>query len=174
MPDGAILGIHSNVTGGDLTGGHAWLTITRNGRTTYYGLWPDAHPRTVDNGDGSDIRTNLERRSEAAASRYYRLTEAMARRFDAQVGANVHWFYTNNCSSWASEVVLTVVGEDVDADDAFGFESPRELGQSIQALEARDPTSPATPRRLEDEPATSIVSSGRGTSTSSRQSSVGR
>ena len=57
-----IMGIHSNVAGDGaaLSAGHAWVTITQKGKTTFYGLWPDAHPRTVDNGDASDIRIGLE------------------------------------------------------------------------------------------------------------------
>lgn len=42
------------------TGGHAWISVTKNGTVTVYGLWPDEHPRTLDNGDGTDIRVGLE------------------------------------------------------------------------------------------------------------------
>jgi len=56
------LGIHSNVAGGknEFASGHAWLTVTTNGVTKAYGLWPDNHPRSIDNGDGTDIRIGLE------------------------------------------------------------------------------------------------------------------
>ena len=78
-----ILGIHSNIAGddNDYTGGHAWLTITEKGKTTFYGLWPDAHPSVVDNGDDSDIRVGLEASAKAVASRYYKLSEAQAIHF---------------------------------------------------------------------------------------------
>lgn len=160
-----ILGIHSNVAGdsNDLTSGHAWLTITRSGSTTFYGLWPDAHPRTVDNGDASDIRIGLEASANAVASRYYRLSDAQARYFNTLVRANVHWFYTHNCSSWASDIVWEVVGEDVDADDWMGIETPRELCRNIQALEINDPTTINTPKRLSRNPATSTLTSSSGT-----------
>lgn len=154
-----ILGIHSNVAGddADYTAGHAWLTLTRNGGTTHYGLWPDAHPRTVDNGDASDIRVGLEAGQGSAASRYYRLSPAQADSFNAATRANVQWFYTHNCSSWASDVVSEIIDEDVDADDLLGVETPRELGRNIQRLEQGDPTSISAPKRLEHNPATSLL-----------------
>ncbi|WP_259365771.1 MULTISPECIES: hypothetical protein [unclassified Pseudoalteromonas] len=35
-----ILGIHSNIAGDNegFTGGHAWISVTRSGTTTVYGL----------------------------------------------------------------------------------------------------------------------------------------
>lgn len=143
-----VLGIHSNVTSGDKTGGHAWISVTVHGITTCYGLWPDSHPMVPDNGPASDIRTNLESISGAASSRYYALTDAQYTALQRELGQNVTWAYTHNCSSWASEVVYRIVGEDVNADDwgLFGAESPRELGHSIQQLEARNPTSRFSPR----------------------------
>lgn len=163
MPE-IILGIHSNAAGSDgFTAGHAWLTITKNGRTDSYGLWPDDHERIIanghNNGDGSDIRTGYEIGETAAASRYYRLSAPQAIHFERLMQANVHWRLTNNCSSWSSEIVRAVIGEDVDADDNFGFETPRELGSSIQALEARDPTSFLKPKQARNDPASSAASS---------------
>ncbi len=156
-----ILGIHSNVAGGDndYTGGHAWLTITEKGKTTFYGLWPDAHPSVVDNGDGSDIRIGLEASAKAVASRFYKLSEAQAIQFNALMKANVVWRYTNTCASWASEIVYEIVGEDVDADDYMGFETPRELGRNLLILEKKDPTTIYAPKRLEKNPASSFMSS---------------
>ena len=94
-----ILGIHSNVVGGanDYTAGHAWLTITHNSRTTAYGLWPDAHPSVVNNGDGSDIRVGMEASAKSEASRYYRLSDAQAKNFNALMAANTAWRYTHLC-----------------------------------------------------------------------------
>lgn len=65
-----ILGIHSNVSGDaqDFTSGHAWISINRNGTTEVYGLWPDSHHRTIDNGDKSDIRIGLESKNFPKAS----------------------------------------------------------------------------------------------------------
>lgn len=48
------LGIHSNAGPSEgLTDGHAWISLTENGKTTLYGLWPDFHPLATDNGTGS-------------------------------------------------------------------------------------------------------------------------
>ena len=156
---GMILGIHSNVAGGhhEYTAGHAWLTITENGTTTFYGLWPDAHPMVLDNGDGTDIRVGLEASAKAVASRYYKLSDAQARQFKALMKANVAWRYTNTCASWASEVAYEIVGEDVDSDDYLGFETPRELGRNILLLERKDPTSIYAPKALERNPASSLA-----------------
>lgn len=155
-----VLGIHSNVAadGADFSAGHAWVTITQKGKTIFYGLWPDAHPRTVDNGDASDIRIGLEASAKAVASRYYKLSDAQAKRFNSLVKANVHWFYTNNCSSWASEIVNEVVEVAIDADDWLGIETPRELGRNILLMEKRDPTSMYAPMLVKREPASSILS----------------
>lgn len=145
MP-GPVLGIHSNVTGGGKTGGHAWISLTEGGTTTTYGLWPDDHPRTVDNGAGTDIRVGMEP-AVGAANRYYSLTAAQATALRAELGQTVAWGYTHNCSSWASEVVHDVVREDVNADDwgLLGIETPRQLGASILMLEARSPTTRLAP-----------------------------
>jgi len=154
-----VLGIHSNVSGdsNDYTAGHAWLTITHDGTTTHFGLWPDAHPSVVDNGEASDIRVGMEASAKAVASRYYRLSDAQAKHFNALMQANVAWRYTNTCASWASEIVEVVVGEDVDADDWSGFETPRELGASILELEAKQPTSLESPKPLKQNPASSLM-----------------
>lgn len=145
-----VMGIHSNVTSGDKTGGHAWISITQNNITTCYGLWPDAHPNVPDNGVGTDIRTNMESIDGAASSRFYALSDTQHAALRRELAQNVTWAYTHNCSSWASEVVYRIVGEDVDADDwgLLGAETPRRLGASIQQLEARDPTSMRAPRAL--------------------------
>ena len=75
MRHNVVLGIHSNVVGSaSYTAGHAWITVTRNGLTKYYGLWPDEHPLTLDNGPGWDMRTGMERNSKPKASRYYKLS----------------------------------------------------------------------------------------------------
>ena len=44
---------------------------------------------------------------------------------------NHSWRHTNNCASFASETFEEVTGVDIDADDWFGFETPREIGDSI-------------------------------------------
>jgi len=142
-----ILGIHSNIAGDghDLTAGHAWISVTRAGTTTFYGLWPDKHPRTVNNGNKTDIRKNLEAGAAGIANRYYLLSPSQSRRLEAEIKKNIEWRYTNTCASWASEVVLEVLKIDIDADDYLGVETPRELGSSILALEKKNPTSRSSP-----------------------------
>lgn len=156
-----ILGIHSNIDGrnsspdvtntgdviGQFTAGHAWISVITNGINVRYGLWPDEHPDTVDNGSGSDIRKNMEKNS-GAANRFYLLTEKQQVKLTNILATNTSWAYTNNCSSWASEVVAQVLKVDIDADDYFGFETPRELGKSILVLESKNPTSTAKPKEF--------------------------
>lgn len=154
-----VLGIHSNVAGdaNGFTSGHAWVSVTASNRTSFYGLWPDAHPRASDNGAGSDVRINLESGSRSAASRYYRLTPGQTMRLNFLLNRTAAWNYTNNCSSWATELVVGVLGEDVDADDWVGLETPRELGASILRLEAKQRTSPLQPTLVKPAPRTSSV-----------------
>jgi hypothetical protein len=157
---GTVLGIHSNVRSGMIdpttgkpiepgaTAGHAWLTVTQDGKTTTYGLWPDWNPDAVDNGSRSDIRTNLEVGDTAAASRYYTLTPEQASTLEARLKENVTWGYTENCSSWASETLEAVTGQRVNADEPYTagvVETPRVLGESIHKLEQHDRTSPEAP-----------------------------
>jgi len=146
-----ILGIHSNIAGDNegFTGGHAWISVTRNGATTVYGLWPDDHPKTEDNGDGTDIRVGLEGTKFPRASRFYKLNMAQKMKLEKGLKAIVVWRYTNTCASWASELLDDVTGVGIDADDWSGFETPRELGKHILELEKlKGPSSrvsPATP-----------------------------
>lgn len=157
MSDDVILGIHSNVRKGQIdpeTGkpygfdaGHAWISVTRDGKTTTHGLWPDGHPSVENNGSGSDIRTGMEGSDMPAASRYYRLTPEQATRLDGLLKANETWGYTHNCSSWARDTVEAVTGVRLNADDAgvLWTETPRQLGDSIHRLEEKDRTSPERP-----------------------------
>lgn len=146
-----VLGAHSNVgAGAAVDDGHAWTTVrifSSSGSTVQsYGLWPDDHPRTVDNGAGWDIRVGMEPMS-TSHNRYYLLTPSQKNTLNTELAANVTWAFTHNCSSWASDTIYSVTGEDVDADDEWllGVETPREFGQSIDALEANEPTSSGSP-----------------------------
>ena len=155
-----ILGIHSTESSDNdsFTSGHAWLSITENGRTITYGLWPDRHPVTVDNGRGKDIRTGLENKMTAAASRYYRLSANQATMLNHSIrNKSVSWRITNTCAAWASAIVKEIIGEDVDADDYMGFETPRELGRNILILEKKRSTSLINPLSLHSDPAGKIL-----------------
>jgi len=156
-----ILGIHSNLDGTEsnpdisntgevlsqFTAGHAWISIIVEGINVRYGLWPDRHPRTVDNGPGTDIRKNMEP-TLGKANRFYKLTDIQANKLLSLLNTNTTWKETNNCSSWASHVVYEVIGKNIDADDWLGFETPRELGKSINKLEKKEPTTIKSPKEL--------------------------
>jgi hypothetical protein len=62
------------------------------------------------------------------------------------INTTEHWFYTNNCSSWSSEMVNKVFRAEIDADDWLGVETPRELSRSIQVLEHKHPNSVDSPK----------------------------
>ena len=159
MEDDVILGIHSNVRNGTIdpeTGqrvdpafdaGHGWLSVTRDGVTTNYGLWPD-FSRAGDNGEGHDIRTGMEDGDIPAASRFFRLTPEQVTALEGKLSENVTWGYTSNCSSWASETLTEVTGVRINADEPLFLgivETPRVLGESIHNLELRDRTSRTEP-----------------------------
>jgi hypothetical protein len=154
MADPIILGVHSwsgNSAGqgssAEFVDGHSWLTITSGGRTVSYGLYPDDHGYVVDNGDKSDIRYNIEQSHgyKADANRYYELTPVEYQKLQQKLQENVEWAHTNTCASWASETATEITGETIDADDYGGFETPREMAESIKALERKTPSSLADP-----------------------------
>ena len=162
MTDKIILGVHSNVSadGSGLDGyvdGHAWLTITINGKTQAYGLWPDEHPRVTDNGDKSDIRIGMEIGAKADASRYYELTSEEYAKFEEKLQENAKWTYTNTCASWASETASEITGEIIDANDYGGFETPREMGKSIRELEDKQKSSLSHPIKIENRQLSSFL-----------------
>lgn len=139
--------IHSNAAGeagDDLTAGHAWLTIhdgTTGNMVASYGMWPDSHPGIqaagLDNGDATDVRKNYS--GDMRLGTYYYcecITAAQKTQLEELAAANRGWCVTDNCSSFASDAFASVTGTDVDADDegGLGTETPRELGDSIKAL----------------------------------------
>jgi hypothetical protein len=168
MSDGGngrvVLGIHSQVSPhtegsfNQLIDGHAWISVTRSGRTEYYGLWPDTHPRGLDNGAGSDIRRGIESEPgfNPSASRYYELTPEQVTQLETRLRENVTWGYGNTCASWASDTVGRVTGQTVSGSELLGLtDTPRELVQSIRELERARPTSPDNPITPAEVPARS-------------------
>jgi hypothetical protein len=125
-----ILGIHAHKW-------HAWLSVTVDGTTNTYGLWPD--DKAWYNDKGHDIRKNFykDALSNVAASRYYRLTLRQIQTLNWQLNQNLTWGYIRNCAWWASRVVRKVVGEDVDANHDFflGIPDSEELCDNIKYLE---------------------------------------
>lgn len=148
--DRVVLGIHTNtLPGAELTDGHAWLTITRNGHTEAYGLWPNSHPRFSDENPqpASNIRQGIENSFQASASRYYELTPDQVREFESAIAERVTWGYTNTCASWASDTAYRVTGERVNASELLGLtDTPRQIYDSIEALEKEHATAPDQPR----------------------------
>lgn len=150
-----ILGIHSNVpASAGFTDGHAWLSVSRDGVTTNYGLWPDDHPAIIAMGlsdpKKSDIRTGMEDGQASLSVRYYKLTIKQAATLVNKLKENVRWKYTNTCASWASETLNSVTGENVNANDTLGFETPRNVTKSIESLEKTRPTSKSNPKGVPD------------------------
>jgi hypothetical protein len=138
-----ILCIHSNVSsdeGAHITDGHSWLTLHDGaGAYTSYGLWPDEHPDIgaagLSNGEGSDVRVNFANDRRVGKFVYcLELTPEQRREFERVASENWTWRYTNTCASFAGEAFESATGVDVDADDVLGFETPRELGESIAEL----------------------------------------
>jgi hypothetical protein len=151
-----ILGIHSNVPAdADLTAGHAWLSVSRDGVVTNYGSWPDDHPRIVAMGlndpKKSDIRVGMEDGQIAKQSRYYKLRPNQAALLEMKLAENVSWRYTNTCASWASETASEITRENIDANDTLGFETPRKLTETLLKLEKLQPTSIGIPKGIPDD-----------------------
>lgn len=152
MKEEYVLGIHSNVApSAGFIDGHAWITIVKkigSGRAIQsYGLWPDDHPRTKDNGNKSDVRIGMEP-TKALANRYYALDLKQRGELRHLIATKDHWFYTNNCSSWVSKIVYKFLKTDIDADDWLGIETPRELSKTILKLEKIDPTTIEKPKAI--------------------------
>jgi hypothetical protein len=170
-----IIGVHSNVTGdAKLTDGHAWITLHfSNGRHTSIGLWD--HTPTLLNAknliydkigvfnataETFDVEWGLEEKRgyRAKASRYYGLSEGQTRAAVAALGAYSGWRFSNTCATWATHVVIQLTGEELDSEELLGYtNTPRALGNAIQKLEARHPTSLRHPRSVINNPITGAI-----------------
>jgi RHS repeat-associated protein len=155
-----ILGVHANV-------GHAWISVNKDGNITTYGLWHSSRSAGYSAmRPGSDLYKNRESRYGGMVNRYYKLNEKQEVRLEKWL-AKKHKYCmplgipTHNCSSFASDTVKKVVGEDVNADDpgARGIETPAELGRSILRLEKVDPTSSLAPKDAPKDSGSSSLSS---------------
>ncbi len=158
-----VLGVHSNVAANaGLTDGHAWLTVSRDGIITTYGLWPDDHPRIIAMGlndvKKSDIRIGMEAGSSSVSSRFYKLTTAQTITLERKLKENVTWGYTNTCASWASSTASSITKENVDADEFYLTDTPRKLTETIVKLEKIRPTSTGNPKGVPDDAASSSSS----------------
>lgn len=148
----AYLGIHSsepaNNCKNDCTNwGHAWVSLTEDGKTTYYGLWPDKHDevkkRGLANGNGSDIRTGIES-GFGENVRFYLITQAQKTRFLEFLKRNLTYtWYSYNCASFASDIVFETVGERVSPNGPveYAFKPmPCALSQAVSALNKAKPS----------------------------------
>ena len=90
-------------------------------------------------------KTHLENGQVPLYSRYYDLTPEQIKRWNDFLNRRDDWSYSHTCADWASDGVRNVTGENVDADDWLGFETPRELSESIRNLERSFPTSLSSP-----------------------------
>jgi len=159
-----VLGIHSNADpeGSILQPKHAWISLTdfssMPAELTTYGLWhtsvnPDQNWRY---SPDVDMYVDIEKSWDPGHRRYYLL-------LPSQYDVLISWLNedhdfawggtiippTYDCASFASDTIATVVGEDVDADDILGFETPREVSQSIDALELNDPLAVNNPAEVD-------------------------
>jgi hypothetical protein len=147
-----VLGIHSNVApNANFTDGHAWITIAAwvdgiNSVITKYGLWPDEHPRTIDNGDASDVRNDLEETNYGRYNRFYLLKPSQFQQLLNYITADHHWSYFNTCADFVEGAVRSVIGENVDSSDGYVFGTPRSISSSIINLESNNPTNEYEPR----------------------------
>lgn len=144
-----VLGIHSNVDpDAGFTDGHAWISVTDYSSgspvTVTYGLWPDEHPLTVDNGAGTDVRVGMESAS-GAHNRYYLLAPSEVTALNSHIAIVADWTYLNTCANWAEDAVQAAVDETVDSSDMVLFGTPRAISESIEDLETDHPTSPDMP-----------------------------
>jgi len=160
-----VLGVHSNVVGDvALTDGHAWVSLHyTNGNSTTVGLWAtgdvlggrhfiyDPIGVTDSTAEQGEVQWGLEAKRHylAKASRYYKLYPQQLQQVVKVLGAYTGWRFTHTCASWATDVVKQLVGEDLNSAELLGAtNTPRALGNAIQALEARIPTSIDMPREL--------------------------
>ncbi len=153
--DKIVLAIHCDDDGADAwDDGHCFVTITVNGKTTAYGLWPDFNPDIVgtalDNGKlGTDVRVNYPGDDPSAydSHRYYELTEEQLKRFKAFVERKSYWTVSNTCAPFARDCVGYTTGEKLNADDwkHLGADTPIKLIESIEKAETSNPTTPDDP-----------------------------
>lgn len=144
-----LLGVHSsepvNNCSWDCNNfGHAWISLTDNGKTTYYGLWPDwssdIKKLGLSNGASSDLRRNVENGS-GDETRYYLLDKTQLARLDQFVNRYFEYDLTTyNCSSFAAEAVAITVGERLNVINDYGNPTPCSLSKSINLLNKTKPT----------------------------------
>jgi hypothetical protein len=82
----------------------------------------------------------METKIDHDYKRYKKLTTEQEMRLTKFIEKPDHWRYSHTCADWASQGFRCVTGEDIDADDIFGIETPRKTSESIMRAEENDPT----------------------------------
>lgn len=152
--------IMSNATkrgGAEFTAGHSSLAKydSTTGRTTTYGLWPDGHPGIIamklDNGKGSDVRTNFPGDKPGNYSYKFgvKLTSAQSAALSKAVGRSVEWAYLETCAKWAAQVFYETTGVLIPWREFLLFGTPRKVGDSIQDKDAKNPDAGVFPPKPE-------------------------
>lgn len=163
-----ILGIHSDVAGEvHLDDGHAWLSMHfTNGEQTTIGLWTSTplqlknfvkDPTGLILDESFDVNFGLEaaRGYRPKVSRYYKLSNAQARRAVALMGSYTGWRITNTCAAWAAGIMRELQVEDLDASELGGMiQTPRALSKTLTALESRNRTTLTNPKPITSNPIT--------------------
>lgn len=155
-----ILGIHSNATPDDAPYfGHTWITLSDSSFHTSYALWPDDSPKIVNAGlnngnQGSDVRTDFPLDiSSGVYSRFYPVDDDQIFKIENFVSRNKAWERNKyNCSTFAQELIQSVIGEEVNSLEAFlntsSGNSPRRITKSIVELENVSSTVQYLPKGL--------------------------
>jgi hypothetical protein len=117
--------VKTNVVGGGLTDGHAWLSYTPvGGGETTYGTWGNRNP--------IGLHRNIETGYSAAASRCTDLDATDKTALDDFASSNNSWGLFNNCASFAARGWLSVTGESIPY-TSYGIPNPSALGTGIIA-----------------------------------------
>jgi len=129
------LGIHSNVTSqADFTAGHSWISLTNNdtGEIHTYGLWAD-EAGFASNGSGSVmLDMELIRGYSFESNQFTQITQAQYDSIGSMlVAGSDTWYITHTCADYARDTYGAATGINLDADDYFGIETPRELARNI-------------------------------------------
>jgi hypothetical protein len=125
---GAAVGtlcVNTNVVGGGLTDGHAWLAYTpAGGAETTYGTWGNRNP--------IGLHRNAEAGYSPSASRCTELDATDKTALDNFASSNNSWGLFNNCASFAARGWLSVTGESIPY-TSWGIPNPSALGTGIIA-----------------------------------------
>jgi len=139
------LGIHSDAQINDsFKKGHAWISVRNLEANTFhtYGLFPSREKSEFAIAFSASGRVyqdmEIKTHKKAKYSRYFYLDESKEKKLEAFIAIPDKWTSWHTCADWASDAVRVATGEDVDADDNFGFETPREISKNIDEYNKRN------------------------------------